>query len=52
MKTRLMFVVSSILFVVAIFVIWENRTVGITLLIIVNLLNLIRGLIDILHNRK
>lgn len=52
MKTKLMLAVSIILLVVAILIIWENKTAGITLLIIANLLNLIREIIRILHERR
>ncbi|MDD3224133.1 MAG: hypothetical protein PHX70_05415 [Clostridium sp.] len=52
MKTKLMLVVSIILIAVATVIIWKNETAGFTLLIIANLLNLIRGIIDSLHERK
>ncbi|AJA47069.1 hypothetical protein CPAST_c09690 [Clostridium pasteurianum DSM 525 = ATCC 6013] len=56
MRKNLILIVSIILFVVAIIFLWEDnntvRTIGLVILIIVNLVNIIRGLVNIWHEQR
>ena len=56
MRKKLILIVSIILFVVAIIFLWGRnntvRNIGIVLLIIVNLLNIIRELINIKNEQR
>ncbi|MBZ9692284.1 hypothetical protein [Clostridium sp. M14] len=54
MKIKFISIISIILLVIAIFIIWDDNThvIGIVLLIISGILNLIRDAINLWNNRK
>ena len=54
LKTKFMLIVSILLLVIAIIFIWKgnNNTIGTALLMIVMLLNVIRGLINVWNKRR
>lgn len=54
MKTKFMSIISIFLLVVAILFLWKgnNNTIGTVLLMIVMLLNVIRGFVNLWNNRR